>query len=78
VHKIFQREKSRVVGVVKDFHFSSLKQKVEPAALDMDPATGLAYAVVRISAVNMAETIAYLREKWGEIQLLRRSGKGRP
>jgi len=60
-----------IIGVVKDFHFSSLKQKVEPAALNMDPTSGLAYAVVRISAANIPETIAYLRERWGEIQSAR-------
>ena len=60
-----------IIGVVKDFHYSSLREEVAPAALNMDPTAGLFFAVVRISAANMAETIAYLRERWGEIQSVR-------
>ena len=60
-----------IIGVVKNFHYLSLKQEVEPAALNMDPTMGLSYAVVRISAANMAETIAYLKERWEEIQSAR-------
>jgi len=37
----------------------------------MDPTSGLSYAVVRISAADMTETIAYLKERWEEIQSVR-------
>ncbi|MDH4271499.1 MAG: hypothetical protein OEW18_05930 [Candidatus Aminicenantes bacterium] len=60
-----------IIGVVKNFHYSSLREEVAPAALNMNPTAGLFYAVVRISAANMAETITYLREKWEEIQPVR-------
>jgi len=60
-----------IIGVVKDFHYESLKQEVQPAALNMDPTSGLSYAVVRISASNITETITYLRERWEEIQSVR-------
>jgi putative ABC transport system permease protein len=60
-----------IIGVAKNFHYSSLREEVAPAALNMDPTVGLSYAVVRISAANMAETITYLRERWEEIQSVR-------
>ena len=60
-----------IIGVVNDFHYSSLKEEVQPAALSMDPTSRLFYAVVRISAAHMAETITYLRERWEEIQSVR-------
>lgn len=60
-----------IIGVVKNFHYSSLREEVAPAALNMDPTVGLSYAVVRVSAANMAETITYLRERWEEIQSVR-------
>jgi len=60
-----------IIGVVKNFHYSSLKEEVAPAALNMDPTSGLFYAVVRISAANITETITYLRERWEEIQSVR-------
>jgi len=69
--KIGPKPPVTIIGVVKNFHYLSLKQEVEPAALNMDPTLGLSYAVVRISAANITETIAYLREKWEEIQSVR-------
>jgi putative ABC transport system permease protein len=69
--KIGPQHPLTIIGVVKNFHYESLKQEVQPAALNMNPTVGLSYAVVRISAANMAETIAYLRERWEEIQSVR-------
>ncbi len=60
-----------IIGVVKNFNYSSLEEEVGPAALNMDPESGLFYSVVRISGENMADTIAYLGKKWREIQPLR-------
>jgi len=60
-----------IIGVVKNFHYSSLKEEVAPAALNMNPTVGLSYAVVRISATNIGETVTYLRERWEEIQSVR-------
>jgi len=69
--KIGPRPPVTIIGVVKNFHYLSLKDEVEPAALNMDPAERLFHAVVRISAANMAETITYLKERWEEIQPVR-------
>lgn len=69
--KIGPRPPLTIIGVVKNFHYSSLREEVAPAALNMDPTSGLSYAVVRISAANMTETITYLRERWEEIQSVR-------
>lgn len=46
-----------VIGVVKDFHFESLRENVKPAFLKYDP--GFAQKVmVRINVTNQPETIA--------------------
>ena len=60
-----------IIGVVKNFNYSSLEEEVGPAALNMNPDSGLFYSVVRISGENMSDTIAYLGKKWKEIQALR-------
>jgi len=60
-----------IIGVVKNFNYSSLEEEVGPAALNMDPESGLFHAVVRISGENMTDTITYLGEKWKEIRPLR-------
>ena len=60
-----------IIGVVKNFNYSSLEEEVGPAALNIDPESGLFYSVVRISGENMSDTIAYLGNKWEEIQPLK-------
>jgi putative ABC transport system permease protein len=60
-----------IVGVVKNFHYSSLEEEVEAAALNLDPALGIFYGLVRISAANISDTLTYLGDKWEEIQPLR-------
>ncbi|MFN3997548.1 ABC transporter permease [Algoriphagus sp.] len=50
-----------VIGVVKDFHFESLKEKVKPAFIKYDP--GFAQNIlVRIEADNQKETITGVEE----------------
>ena len=60
-----------IIGVVNNFNYSSLKEEVGAAALNMDPKLGLFYAVVRISVENMTDTISFLEKRWKEIQPLR-------
>jgi putative ABC transport system permease protein len=57
---------SRIVGVVKNFHFRSLHQKIGPLAIVwFDGWTN--NAAIKISGTNIARTIAYVREVWGEV-----------
>ncbi len=57
---------SRVVGVVKNFHFRSLHQRIGPMAIVwFDGWTN--NAAIKISGTNIARTIAYVREVWGEV-----------
>jgi len=57
----------RVIGVVEDFHYRSLRTRIEPAIMytnSMDPILNL---VVRIRPENMPGTIDLLRSTWNEI-----------
>jgi putative ABC transport system permease protein len=62
------QQEARVIGVVKNFHFKSLHQKIEPLAIH------LAYSpdafvnlVVRLRPQNVQQTLAFLEEKWREV-----------
>ena len=59
-------EKGNVVGVVKDFHFSSLHEQIEPLALYLYP-SNLEYFYVRIHAGQIPQTLEYLNKKWNEL-----------
>lgn len=57
---------SRVVGVVKNFHFQSLHRKIGPMAIVwFDGWTGT--AVIKIAGTNVAGTIAHIKEAWEEV-----------
>jgi putative ABC transport system permease protein len=54
---------SRVIGVVKDFHFLSLKENIGPMFLTIDQHYGrLDYMLVRISSDNIPATVAQLQK----------------
>jgi putative ABC transport system permease protein len=57
---------SQVVGVVKNFHFQSLRQKIGPMAIVwFDGWTNT--AVIKVSGANISRTIAHIRRAWEEV-----------
>ncbi len=61
-------KKYRVIGVVKDYHFQSLHEKIRPLVLyNASPYGGNYYRIsMRVRPENIQETIAFLRSKWKE------------
>jgi putative ABC transport system permease protein len=56
---------SEIIGVVKDFHFNSLQNKITPLAICWyEPWTNTAN--IKISGKNIEKTITYLQQKWAE------------
>jgi putative ABC transport system permease protein len=55
-----------VIGVTKDFHIQSLKDKIRPAALVLLDKPEADFLSVKISTHNISETINYMRDKWRE------------
>ena len=55
--------KPRVIGIVKDFHFQSLREKIEPLVLgyNENPIQSIDYYSVKISSNNIAGTLAKLK-----------------
>jgi putative ABC transport system permease protein len=55
--------KPRVIGIVKDFHFQSLRDKIEPLVLAyiLNPIHGIDYYTARISAANIQGTLDKLK-----------------
>jgi putative ABC transport system permease protein len=63
--KLYTFEEATVVGVVQDFHFQSLHNKVEPLALY--PTSYLTNLYARVTANNIPDKLAMLGEKWQKI-----------
>jgi putative ABC transport system permease protein len=54
--------RARVVGIVKDFHFQSLREKIEPLVIAQhsNPVHSIDYFSVRVNASNLPATLAQL------------------
>lgn len=56
----------KVVGVARDFHFTSMRNKIKPFAFIHSPAREQSFTV-KLSGVNISGTIKQLEAKWNEI-----------
>ena len=54
-----------VVGVMKDFHYRSLHEPIEPLVLFPDNEGG--HALIKIDSENLMEGIAFIEEAWKEV-----------
>jgi len=61
----------KVIGVVKDFHYRSLHNKVEPIILFISEVSRFILNV-RVKEDKLKETLAFMEEKWNDF------GAGRP
>ncbi len=61
-------EPHQVVGVVKNFHFESLHNEIEPIVFHTSPDDGPSVILVRIRPEDVNSSIALLRETWKKIE----------
>jgi len=57
-------KKGNIVGVIKDFHFTSLQNKIEPVVLHIWP--WLNYLLIRTDEKNVPATIINIKSIWNE------------
>ena len=55
----------RIVGVVKDFNFQSMREKIKPAYIWYSP-EALTYLYIKIAPEHRQQTIAFIKEKFEE------------
>ena len=56
----------RVVGMVKDFHFTSLHSRIEPMVIVCNPQR-IKYLSFRISPVDIPRTVSQLKKTWEDL-----------
>ncbi len=61
----WEERNGKVVGVIKDFHFESLKKEIVPTVYFVAPYMAWSY-VVRIAPGDPAESLRVIQEKWEE------------
>lgn len=55
--------KGPIIGVVRDFHYASLHQEIQPAVLNLSH-DGIRFVAVRLAPGQIQTTIANVRETW--------------
>jgi len=59
-------KKGKIIGIVKDFQFQSLKDEITPLFIQIWPQNTYVFAI-RISPDNIPETLAFIENKWKEL-----------
>lgn len=57
----------KVIGVVKDFHYSSLHNNIEPLLITLQPWRGYGFITIKYSGNDEKELIRQLEKKWKSI-----------
>lgn len=55
-----------IIGVVNDYHQTSLKEAVEPMAIFLSASESEHYAI-KVNTENLSQTIAYVEDTWNEV-----------
>ncbi|KAB2847021.1 MAG: FtsX-like permease family protein [Melioribacteraceae bacterium] len=65
--KLFDSIPLKIIGVVKDFNFDPLREKVMPAIIYTRPDLDIDFALIKVSPQNINSTIKFLQTSWNEI-----------
>ncbi len=62
---VLEGKEGQVIGVVRNFHFQSLYNAIEPLLLEVRPGAFSSFGM-RLGNANVPETLAFIEEKWSE------------
>ena len=60
------KETYRVIGVVKDFHFKSLHERISPLVMMLGNTSGT--VIVKVKTKDIAELLASLKTQWNQLK----------
>ena len=60
-------EPMTVIGVVKNFNYQSLHNKIEPMSFVIDRDFGVHYALIKVDAANLPASMALVKDTWKEV-----------
>ena len=62
---VVEGKEGKVVGVVKDIHFSSLRNPINSLVLEVRPGA-FSYFNIRVQNANIPETLAFIEDQWAK------------
>jgi len=57
------KEKGTIVGVMKDYHYATLRDKIGPLVLDLDP-QDTEYMILKVNPEDLTGTTAWIEKIW--------------
>ena len=66
IDKSFGTREGQVIGIVKDFHFRSLRRETRPLVINVFP-RAFQYASIRVKPDALTHTVGIIEARWGEI-----------
>jgi ABC-type antimicrobial peptide transport system permease subunit len=63
----FQGRSGSIIGVMKNFHYVSIKNNIEPLALLLTSTTYIKYILVRLNSGNISESLESMEQTWNRI-----------
>lgn len=60
-------KEGRIIGVVKDFNYVSLHNKVEPLTLRLEPRYSMSYLTLQVTPNDLPATIREVEQKWASL-----------
>ena len=67
IDKILFPFRSRVTGVVKNYHFKSLHQKIEPFVLQLNTSDNLRWVFIKIKGENIPGSLSFAEKEWQKV-----------
>jgi ABC-type antimicrobial peptide transport system permease subunit len=62
----FGNTDGQVIGIVRNFHFLSLKRNIEPLVITLNP-DSINYVMIRLSSQNIPAALALIEETWKRV-----------
>lgn len=58
-----------IIGVVKDFHFQSLRSAIQPAVLYVSDSMPLSHVLVKVAPQEIPASLSFIEQKWKAVNL---------
>ena len=64
----FAGRDGNIIGVMKNFHYYSVRNKIEPLAIYLRPAAqGFSYTLIRIAPENISASLDFVKDTWQKV-----------
>lgn len=60
----FIGRQGKIIGVMKNFHYQSIRDKIEPLAIYIGPPENFYFTIIRIPSENISASLGFIEDTW--------------